>query len=136
MDQTTIVATEDFLKSELLKKDYRIANLEENLQRVTHRDNKNAAEIGNIRNAMQEWTLEALENGQISEDNAEDISTIIGFELSKEVVVEVTVTYNLTVNVPVDSDVESIVSDIDFDTVSYNDEHVSYLSSSVDRVDF
>lgn len=136
MDQTAIVnATTEFLQAELLKKDYRIANLEENLQRVTHRDNKNAAEIGNIRNAMQEWTLEALENAQITESEAEEIADICGFELTKEFELEVTVMYSVTVKARDEESAQNAIHDIDFDTVSYNDENISWLSSSIDRID-
>ena len=54
----------------------------------------------------------------------------------KEVEVEVTVTYNLTLQVPHDEDAESIVNDIDFESVSYNSDNITWLSASVDRIDF
>jgi hypothetical protein len=47
---------------------------------------------------MQEWTLEALENGTFDEGTAEEIANICGFELTKEFELEVTVQYSITVN--------------------------------------
>jgi hypothetical protein len=85
---------------------------------------------------MQHWTLAELERDAITESQATDIAEIMGFELTKEVEVEVSVTYNLTLQVPYDEDVESIVNDIDFESVSYNSDNITWLSASVDRIDF
>jgi hypothetical protein len=46
------------------------------------------------------------------------------------------VTYNLTVQVPHNEDTESVVNDIDFESVSYNSDNITWLSASVDRIDF
>lgn len=129
-------ATEDFLKSQIAQKDQRIAQLEEHVQRVTQRDYATAAEVRTMRESIREWTLNALEEREISETNAEEIAEICGFELTKEYDVEVTVTYSVTVNARTDEDVQFAIDEIDFDSVSYNDDSVSFLSSSVDRVDF
>jgi len=43
--------------------------------------------------------------------------------------------YSVTVNARNEEEAINAIHDIDFDTVSYNDDKVSYLSSSVDRVD-
>lgn len=137
MDQSTLEvnATEDFLKSQIVAKDERIQQLEEHVQRVTQRDYTTAGNLQAMRDSMHEWTLEALAQREISETNAEEIAEICGFELTKEVEVEVTVTYNLTLMVPHDGDAEDIVNDIDFESVSYNSDNVTWLSASVDRID-
>ena len=132
---TSINATEDFLKSEIIKKDARIAQLEEAHATVVQRSYGESAERNRLITEMQEWTLEALDDREISETNAEAIANICGFELTKEFEVEVTVTYNLTVNARTAEDAEYAVHDIDFDTVSYNDDSISWLSSSVDSVE-
>jgi hypothetical protein len=137
MDQTTSIvanATREFLQADLLKKDYRIANLEENLQRVTQRSVTEAAERSNMRNEMHEWTLEALDNAQITESDAEEIASICGFELTKEFELEVTVQYSITVNARSEEDAQNLIHDIDFDSVS-EPQGVTYLSSSVDRIE-
>jgi len=131
---TIINATEDFLKSQIVQKDERIANLESHISTVTQRSYTEAAERNRMRNEMQEWTLEALENGTFDESTAEEIANICGFELTKEFEVEVEVNYSITVNARDEESAKNAIYDIDFDTVAYGEE-VTYLSSSVDRVD-
>ena len=133
MDQT-VIATEDFLKSQIQQKDERIATLEEHIQKVTQRDWDTKATLEGIRSSMQEWALEAMDNGTIDESAAEEIANIVGFELTKEFELEVTVMYSITVNARNEEEAQNLIHDIDFDSVSYG-EDVTYLSSSVDRID-
>ena len=137
MDQkvTIVNATEDFLRDSLAKATLRVAELEEHIQKVTQRSYADSADKNRMVEAMQEWTLNALEEREISETNAEEIAEIIGFELTKEFEVEVTVMYSVTVNARTEEDAINAIHEIDFDTVQYNDDSISYLSSSVDRVD-
>ena len=139
MEQETTVtivnATEDFLKSQIAQKDERIANLESHISNVTTRSYTEAAERNRMRNEMQEWTLEALENGTFDEDIAQEIADICGFELTKEFELEVEVQYSITVNARNEEEAKNAIYDIDFDTVDYNSDSIQYLSSSVDRVD-
>ena len=132
---TIINATEDFLKSQIVQKDERIANLESHISTVTQRSYTEAAERNRMRNEMQEWTLEAMDNDTISEDTAEEIANICGFELTKEFEVEVTVLYSVTVNARNEEEATNAIHEIDFDTDDYNSDSIQYLSSSVDRVD-
>ena len=137
MDQTTNIvvnATEDFLRSEIVKKDERIANLESHVSTVTQRSYTEAAERNRMRNEMQEWTLETLENGTIDESTAQEIADICGFELTKEFELEVEVQYSITVSARNEEEAKNAIYEIDFDSVSYGEE-VTYLSSSVDRVE-
>ena len=133
MDQT-VIATEDFLKSQITQKDERIATLEEHIQKVTQRDWDTKATLESIRSSMQEWTLEALDNASINESEAEEIANIVGFELTKEFELEVTVMYSITVNARNEEEAHNLIHDIDFDSVS-EPQGVTYLSSSVDRID-
>jgi uncharacterized protein YjiS (DUF1127 family) len=126
--------TREFLESQLVENKTRIAQLEEHIQKVTQRSYGEAAERNRMRNEMQEWTLEELENNGITESQAEEIANICGFELSKEFELEVTVQYSITVNARDEESAQNVIHDIDFDSVSYGEE-VSYLSSSVDRID-
>jgi hypothetical protein len=132
---TIINATEDFLKSQIVQKDERIANLESHISTVTQRSYTEAAERNRMRNEMQEWTLEALENGTFDERTAQEIADICGFDLTKEFELEVTVLYSVTVNARDEESAQNAIHDIDFDTVQYSDENISWLSSSVDRID-
>ena len=131
---TILNATEDFLKSQIAQKDERIANLESHISTVTQRSYTEAAERNRMRNEMQEWTLEALDNASINESEAQEIADICGFELVKEFEVEVEVQYSITVSARNEEDAKNAIYDIDFDTVQYGEE-ITYLSSSVDRVE-
>jgi hypothetical protein len=133
MDQTKVNATTEFLQAELLKKDYRIAQLEESHAQVVQRSYGEAAERNRMRTEMHEWTLEALDSDNITEDVAEEIANICGFELTQEFEVEVEVQYSITVNARNEEEAMNLMYDIDFDSVSHP-EGVTYLSSSVDRV--
>jgi len=138
MDQTTntrvVNATEDFLRDSLAKATLRIAELEEHIQKVTQRSYADSADKNRLVEAMQEWTFESLNEGAIEESQAEEIADIVGFELTKEFEVEVTVMYSVTVNARDEESAQNAIHDIDFDSVSYGEE-VTYLSSSVDRID-
>ena len=140
MDQVTIVdnqyMTREFLESQLVENKSRIAQLEEHIQKLTQRSYSDSADRNRMIEGMQHWTLAELERDAITESQATDIAEIMGFELTKEVEVEVSVTYNLTLQVPYDEDVESIVNDVDFESVSYNSDNITWLSASVDRIDF
>ena len=139
MDQDTTVkvvnATEDFLRDSLSKATLRIAELEEHIQKVTQRSYADSADKNRMIDSMKDWTLNALEEREISETNAEEIADICGFELTNEFEVEVTVMYSVTVNARTEEDAQNAIHDIDFDSVSYNDDSISYLSSSIDRID-
>ena len=113
-----------------------IVSLQDRMSAISQRSYAESAERNRMVEGMQEWTMESLSNDSITLSQAEEIAEIMGFELTKEVEVEVTVTYNLTVQVPHDEDVESIVNDIDFESVSYNSDNITWLSAMVDRIDF
>jgi hypothetical protein len=141
MDQTetsvTVIpnTTQEFLLSQVKIKDERIAQLEDHIQKVTQRSYADSADRNRITEDMQEWTLKALEEGTINESEAEEIAEIVGFELTKEFELEVTVLYSVTVNARDEESAQNAIHDIDFDTVQYNSDNISWLSSSVDRID-
>jgi hypothetical protein len=135
MTQTITNATEDFLKSQIKTKEFRITQLEEQIQIVTQRSYTQASELQAMRDAMHEFTMEQLDEEALTEFQAGEIASICNFELSKEIDVEINVVYNLTLSVPHGTDVESVINDIDFDSVQYGDE-VTYLSSMIEGVNF
>jgi hypothetical protein len=138
MDQPVIdnhYMTREFLETTLVQNKERIQQLEEHIQKVTQRSYADSADKNRMVEAMQEWTLEALEHGTIDESDAETIAEICGFDLTKEFEVEVTVLYSVTVNARTEEDATNTIHDIDFDTVQYNSDNISWLSSSIDRVD-
>ena len=138
MDQVTKVdnhfMTREFLETQLTENKNRIEQLEKHIQEVTQRSYGEAAERNRMRNEMQEWTLEALNDSAITEENAEEIANICGFDLTKEFELEVSVQYSITVNARNEEEAMNVIYDIDFDSVS-EPQGVSYLSSTVDRID-
>ena len=138
MDQVTKVdnhfMTREFLETTLVENKNRIEQLEKHIQEVTQRSYGEAAERSRMQNEMHEWTLEAIEHGTIDESTAEEIANICGFELTKEFELEVTVMYSITVNARSEEEAQNLIHDIDFDSVS-EPQGVTYLSSSVDRID-
>ena len=135
MDQSTDnhYMTREFLESQLVLNKERIQQLEEHISRVTQRSVTDSSERNRVRNEMQEWTLEALDDETITESNAQEIADICGFELTKEFEIEVSVSYSITVNARNEDSAQELIHDIDFDSVSYP-EGVTYLSSSVDDI--
>jgi hypothetical protein len=127
--------TREFLETQLVENKARITQLEEHVQRVTQRDFNTMAELNKMRDNMKEFTLEGLDDDSISEGQAEEISSICGFELTNEFELEVTVMYSITVNARDEESAHNLIHDIDFDTVSYDSDGISWLSSSVDRIE-
>jgi vacuolar-type H+-ATPase subunit I/STV1 len=143
MDQTVINATTEFYQTQISalqeaieKKDALIVRLQDENSQKSVAITTARMEQNNFRNSVRDYVIEALESEDISEGVAEALADLCDFELTKEVEVEVSVTYNLTLQVPYNEDVESIVNDIDFESVSYNSDNITWLSSSVDRIDF
>jgi hypothetical protein len=137
MDQATTekhYMTREFLESRLVEDTKRIQELEQHIQKVTQRSYGEAAERDRMRNEMQDWALDQLNDSEISQSQAEDIANICGFDLTKEFELEVTVQYSVTVNARDEESAQNLIHDIDFDSVSYP-EGVEYLSSTVDRID-
>ena len=139
---TVQIATTEFLQTQISalqeaiqNKDAMILSLQERSSKNSQREYATAAEIQLMRDNMHEWTIEEFKNSQITESQAEGIAEICGFELTQEVEAEVSVTYNITIQVPIGEDAEDIVNDIDFESVSYNSDNITWLSASVDRID-
>ena len=127
--------TREFLETQLVENKARITQLEEHVQRITQRDYETASILNKIRDNMKEFTLEGLDSDDISEGQAEEIASICGFELTNEFELEVTVMYSITVNARDEESAHNLIHDLDFDTVSYDSDGISWLSSSVDRIE-
>ncbi len=141
MDQTetsvTVIpnTTQDFLLSQIKIKDERITQLEDHIQKVTQRSYSDSADRNRMVDGMKEWTLSELSDESITEEQAEAIAEIMGFELTTEFELEVTVLYSVTVNARDEESAQNAIHDIDFETVQYNSDNISWLSASVDRID-
>jgi hypothetical protein len=127
--------TQEFLRDSLAKSTLRVTQLEEHIQKVTQRSYSDSADRNRMVEGMKEWSLSELSDESITEEQAEAIAEIMGFELATEFEVEVTVLYSVTVNARDEESAQNAIHDIDFDTVQYNSDNISWLSSSIDRID-
>jgi hypothetical protein len=116
------------------KKDELITRLQEELSVQTNRVSTMRIERGNLIDSVKEYVIESLANGEMSESMAETLSEICDFELTTEVTVTVSVEYEIQMNVPVGEDAESIVHDIDFETVSYNSDYITWFNAQVNHI--
>ena len=132
---TIVNATQDFLQSQIVAKDENIAELLQTIDASHRRYTAVKNLYDTLRDSMERWTIEQYKDGQLTEEQAEELSATVGFELTEEVEAIVTVEYSITVNVPIGEDAEDIVNNIDFETVQYNDDNISYLSSTVTSID-
>ena len=130
--ETQVTALRELIEN----KDAMILSLQERSSQNSQREYTARAETQTMRDSMHTWTIEEFRNGDITESQAEAIAEIMGFELTQEVEAEVSVTYNITIQVPIGEDAEDIINDIDFESVSYNSDNITWLSASVDRIDF
>ncbi len=135
METNVLQATEEYLRNRITELEERVKTVEESHARVVQRDFSTAAALNAMSSSLQEWTMENLENGNITEEQATELSEIGSFELTKEVEAEVNVTYYITLQVPAGEDAESIINDIDFESVSYNSDAITHISASIDNID-
>lgn len=135
METNVMHATEEYLRNRVTELEERVKTVEESHARVVQRDFSTAAALNAMSESLRDWTVENLENGAITDEQAQELAEIGGFELTKEVEAEVSVTYYITLNVPAGESAEDIINDIDFDAIVYDMDHVTHVSSSVDSVD-
>jgi hypothetical protein len=91
-------------------------------------------ERGNLINELKSYVIESIANGEMSDTIAETIAQICDFELTTEVTATVTVTYEIQMSVPVGEDAESMIQDIDFETVTYNSDYISWFNADVGHI--
>lgn len=135
METNVTHATEEFLRSEITKKDEDIARL----TNIVNEYSKSTINLGNSLRTMsvqlQDWTMSQLEDGEINEEQATELSEIGNFDLTKEVEAEVTVKYWITLQVPAGESAEDIINEIDFESVSYDTEAITNISYEVADID-
>jgi hypothetical protein len=135
METNEIHMTEEFLRNRVTELEERVKTVEESHARVVQRDFSTAAALTAMSTGLHEWTMENLENGNITEEQAVELSEIGAFDLTKEVEAEVTVTYYLTLEVPAGEDAESLINDIDFEAITYDMSIVTNVSANIDSID-
>ena len=118
----------------ITKKDELINRLQEEVSVQSHRVSNMRLERGNLINELKSYVIESIANGEMSDTIAETIAQICDFELTTEVTATVTVTYEIQMSVPVGEDAESMIQDIDFETVTYNSDYISWFNADVGHI--
>jgi len=116
------------------KKDELIHRLQEEVSVQSHRLSNMRLERGNLINEVKSYVIESIANGEMSDTIAETLAQICDFELTTEVTATVTVTYEIQMSVPVGEDAESMIQDIDFETVTYNSDYISWFNADVGHI--
>ena len=116
------------------KKDELIHRLQEEVSVQSHRVSNMRLERGNLINEVKSYVIESIANGEMSDTIAETLAQICDFELTTEVTATVTVTYEIQMSVPVGEDAESMIQDIDFETVTYNSDYISWFNADVGHI--
>jgi hypothetical protein len=118
----------------IAKKDELITRLQDEVSLQSARLTNMRLERGNLISEIKSYVFESLANGEMSETIAETLSEICDFELTKEVTATVRVEYEIQMQVPINEDAESMIQDIDFETVSYNSDYISWFNAEVSHI--
>jgi hypothetical protein len=116
------------------KKDEIIARLQDEVSLQSARLNNMRSERNNLINEVKSYVIESVSNDEMSDTVAETLAQICDFELTTEVTATVTVTYEIQMSVPVGEDAESMIQDIDFETVTYNSDYISWFNADVGHI--
>ena len=118
----------------IASKDELINRLQEEVSVQSHRVTNMRLERGNLVNEVKDYVLESLANGEMSDTIAETLAQICDFELTKEVTATVRVESEIQMQVPYGEDAESMIQDIDFESVSYNSDYISWFNAEVHNI--
>jgi hypothetical protein len=116
------------------KKDELIHRLQEEVTEQSRRVTNMRLERGNLINEVKDYVVESISNGEMSDTIAETLAQICDFELTTEVTATVRVEYEIQMSVPIGEDAESMLQDIDFETVSYNSDYISWFNAEVGSI--
>jgi DNA-binding TFAR19-related protein (PDSD5 family) len=116
------------------KKDELINRLQEEVAEQSRRVTNMRLERNNLINEVKEYVIESISNGEMSDTIAETLAQICDFELTTEVTATVRVEYEIQMSVPIGEDAESMLQDIDFETVSYNSDYISWFNAEVGSI--
>jgi len=112
----------------------RVKSLESDVERfkgqidfVTGLQNNTVAMIEQAR----EWTLEQVANGAFEMDVAQELASILQFELKQEFEVSLQVEYNFTVLASTDSEVQEIIDALDIPKLDVPDSDEVYIWGEV-----
>ena len=116
------------------KKDELINRLQQEVTDQSRRVTNMRLERGNLIGEIKSYVIESLGNDEMSDTVAETLAQICDFELTTEVTATVRVEYEIQMQVPHGEDAESMIQDIDFESVSYNSDYISWFNAEVHNI--
>jgi hypothetical protein len=80
---------------------------------------------------VKDWTLEQVANGAIEFDTAQELASILQFDLKQEFEVTIQVEYNFTVRASTDSEVQEIIDNLDIPRLDVDECEDGYIWGEV-----
>jgi hypothetical protein len=80
---------------------------------------------------VKDWTLEQVTNGAIEFDTAQELATLLSFDLKQEFEVIIQVEYNFTVRASTDSEVQEIIDNLDIPRLDVDECEDGYIWGEV-----
>jgi len=133
MDQQTPVLTNEhyltreFLQNQITALSEAITNKDAMIISLQDRSSDNSQKLyaeqrahQGTKDAVKEYVLESLKNGQMSHDIAEALAEICDFELTKTVTISAVVEFEVEVEVPFDVDADDVANTLEFSVDSFD----------------
>ena len=130
--QTTVLTNELYLTREFLenqvvalgeaitKKDALIVSLQDRSSDNSQRLYSEQRAHQGTKDAVKEYVLESLKNGNMSHEIAEALGEICDFELTKTVTVNAVVEFEVEIEVPFDVDADDVANTLEFSVDSFD----------------
>lgn len=147
MDQSTVYATEIFLRDELAKATLKVTALEDDVANLTKfkedlitNSNKIHDRYTRLQDAIKSWTREEFRNEDITDKQARELALIGDFTLSQNYDVSVTVEHTFTICVEPGESIDDVLNEIEFSATSYGSElmndDANVVDTNYDEVDY
>jgi len=131
MDQPTLTnehyMTQEFLQNQAValqelieKKDAMIVSLQDRSSDNSQKFYAEQRAHQGTKDAIKEYVIESLQNGNMSHEIAEALAEICNFELTKTVTVNAVVEFEVEIEVPFDVDADDVANTLEFSVDSFD----------------
>ena len=121
------VATEQFMSTQVSalqeaieKKDAMIISLQDRSSDNSQKFYAEKRAHQATKDAVKEYVIESLQNGNMSHDIAEALAEICDFELTKTVTINAVVEFEVEIEVPFDVDADDVANTLEFSVDSFD----------------
>lgn len=119
--------TYEFLKQRMQQLEADVARLNSQIDFLQGLQNNNVSMIEQAR----EWTLEQLESGNFDNETAQELASILKFDLNKEFDVTIQVEYNFSVMAGSGGEVQDIIDALDIPRIDVPESEEVYIWGEV-----